>query len=94
MFYRLRGLIAELLEALLEAFFGGQPREQREQLACEIVDYGRMNTEIPDTILIEVPEVAFRLRESPRHIRQSLRLLELKGIAYKTHSKDHWRLSA
>jgi hypothetical protein len=28
--------------------------------------------------LIEVPLVAYHMRETPRHVRQSLRLLEMK----------------
>ena len=86
--------LRDLMVGLLEALFGGQPPEQTEQLASEIVEYGRMNTEIPGVILIDVPEVACRLRESPRHIRQALRLLEIKGTAHETSTEDMWRLSA
>ena len=64
-----------------------------EQLAHEIIEYGRMKAAGPGDILIEVPDLAFRLRESPRDVRQSLRLLEKKGIAKETRSKDHWELT-
>ena len=90
MLYRLR----DVIEELLEAFFGGQPPERTEELAREIIEYGRMNTKVPGIILIEVPEAARRLRESPRHIRKSLRLLRVKGMAHRTRDQNHWRLSA
>lgn len=82
------------LRAELRALFRDQPKEQLEQLASEIVEYGRMNAMGPGIVVIEVLDVAYRLRESPRHVRQSLRLLEMKGIAKKTNFKDYWRLSA
>lgn len=90
MLYRLRRLIAEWLEA----FFGDQLPERTEQLAGEIVEYGRMNTPVPGIIVIDVREVADRLREPPHLIRRSLRLLEMKGIAHETDSEDVWKLSA
>jgi hypothetical protein len=90
MLYRLRIFLA----GLLEAFFEDQPAQVMEQLAWEIVEYGRMNTPVPGLILIDVPEVANRLRESPHHIRRSLKLLEMKGIAHETDTDDLWRLSA
>ena len=90
MLYRLRNIIAELLEG----FFGNSSTQETEELADEIVEYGRMNAPAPGIILIDVPEVACRLRESPRRIRRSLRLLETKGIAHETRSHDLWKLSA
>jgi len=89
MLLRLQNFIVERLEA-----FRRQSPEEREQLACEIVEYGRMNTAVRGLILIEVAEAAYRLRELPRRIRRSLRLLEMKGIAHETDVEDVWRLSA
>ena len=90
MLYRLRDRMA----GLLEAFFEDRQPDRTEELAREIVEYGRMNAEIPGIIVIEVPEAARRLRESPRHIRKSLRLLQEKGVAHQTHHEDYWKLSA
>jgi len=53
-----------------------------------------MNTPVSGTILIDVPEVAWRLREPPHHIRRSLLLLAMMGIANETDCEDLWRLSA
>jgi hypothetical protein len=69
-----------------------QPKARAEQLASEIVEYGRMNVTGSGEILIEVYDVAFRLRESPRDVRQALCLLQVKGIALRTSSKDCWKL--
>ena len=71
-----------------------QPERRRAELAFEIVAYGRLKATGRGGVLIEVPEVANRLRESPRHVRQSLRLLEMTGVAKKTHSKNLWKLAA
>jgi len=68
--------------------------EQRIELAFEIRAFARMRAIGSGDVLLEVPEVACRLRESPRRVRQSLRLLEANGIAEKTPSKDHWRVAA
>jgi len=89
MLVRLQNFIAERLETLRRP-----SPEETEQLAWEIVEYGRMNTPVPGIILIEVSEAAYRLREPPRRIRRSLWLLEMKGIAHETDFEDVWRLSA
>jgi hypothetical protein len=68
------------------------PKARAEQLAWEIVEYGRMNVSSSGEILVEVPDVAFRLRESPRDVRQALCLLQGKGIAQRIDSKDCWKL--
>ncbi len=53
-----------------------------------------MNAPSPGEFIIEVPDIAHRFRERLRNVRQSLYLLETKGIAHKTDSKDHWKLTA
>jgi hypothetical protein len=68
------------------------PTTRADQLAWEIVEYGRMNVISSGEILIEVPDVAFRLRESPRDVRHALGLLQGKGIAQRIDSKDCWKL--
>jgi len=71
-----------------------QERLRTVALATEIIEFARMRSNDRGSVLIEVPEVAYHLRETPRHVRQSLRLLEIKGIAKPTPSKDHWKLVA
>lgn len=73
--------------------FEPQSRIQIEQLARRIRDYGRMNGMTSRPVLIRVPEMAARFRESPRNVRESLKLLEAQGIAERAYSKDHWELS-
>jgi hypothetical protein len=89
MLYRLCQMIDQLLSGV---FRRKQPKAGTEQLASEIVEYGRMNSPRPGLIIVEVPEVAYRLRESPRNVRRSLRLLQSRGIAKKIVAKDHWKL--
>src|ERR1700741_3941942 len=93
-----KALLLRLRELIVEASsivrWGGKPKAYVEQLAFEIVDYARMNAPVLGTVIVEVPEIAFRLRESRFNVRRGLRLLEMKGVARKTSSKDHWRLTA
>jgi len=88
---RLRATIGRFL-----ARFRNDPQERMRNfaLATEIIEFGRMRSNDRNHILIEVPLVAYHMRETPHHIRRSLRLLEMKGIAKRTKSKDHWELIA
>ena len=88
--------LVQIGEELLARVVPRRLREvQIEELASEIVGYARLNaTNGHGDALIEVHEVAFRLRETPDHVRQSLRLLQKKGIATKTRSRNHWKLAA
>ena len=85
----LERITAELLARVIRR---PQLKARAEQIAWDIVEYGRMNAVGPGEILIVVSDVAFRLRESPRDVRQALCLLQMKGIAQRTSSKDHWKL--
>src|ERR1019366_6424987 len=86
----LERITAELLARVIRR---PQPKERAEQLAGEIVEYGRTNVTGPgEMILVVVSDVAFRLRESPRDVRHALCLLQMKRIAQRTSSKDHWKL--
>jgi hypothetical protein len=91
MWERLKLLREELLDTLLSRRL---PKKKAEELALEILEYGRMNAPSPGEFIVEVPDIAHRLRERPRNVRQSLHLLETKGIAHKTASKDYWKLTA
>jgi hypothetical protein len=89
--YRCRELVAEVVSIVLRH---KEPEEHVEQLASELVDYAHMNTPVPGVVVVYVPEIAYRLRESTFSVRRGLRLLEKKGIARRTNSKDFWKLSA
>ena len=84
--------MAGLLARVIRGRQGEARAEKLERLALEIVEYGRMNATDPGDILIEVPEASFRLRESPHDVRESLCLLQMKGIAKRTSCKDYWKL--
>ena len=87
-------MFPRIRELLAEAFVGDLSEKHSQELATEIVEYGRMNPIAPDIVIVNVWVVAHRLRASPRHVRQSLRLLEERGAAHRTHVKDEWELSA
>ena len=65
-----------------------QRRERLEQLAQEIVEYGRMVS--TGRVIVWLPDVAYRLRESPHDLLEALHLLSTKGIAARTNLKDYW----
>lgn len=89
------GRLREMASTFLDKILGRNSEALQLELACEIVEFGRMRTTTyGEVVIIEVPEVAYHFRESPRHVRQSLRLLEVKGVARRTTSPDHWRLIA
>ena len=62
-----------------------------EELAREIVAYRDMMN-ITGSILIGVPEVACRFRESTSDAREALCLLEARGLAQRTEFRDRWAL--
>jgi len=89
------GGLRETASMFLDKILGRNSGVLQLEFACEIVEFGRMRaTTHGEVVIIEVPEVAYHFRESPRHVRQSLQLLEMKGIAKRTRSRDHWRLIA
>jgi hypothetical protein len=69
---------------------------QRLQLAEAIVDYGRMiqvfyHCPVP-VVIVEIPEVACRFRESPQTIKDALRLLRDMGRAEPADLDGCWKL--
>jgi hypothetical protein len=75
-------------------------RSQLQELSEAIVEYGRMmqahlgsgmGYSTPD-VVVEVPEMARRFRETPKTIKEALVLLEETGRAQPIHLSDCWRL--
>ena len=75
-------------------------RSQLQELSEAIVEYGRMmqahlgystGYDMPD-VVVEVPEMARRFRETPKTIKEALVLLEETGRAQPIHLSDCWRL--
>ena len=71
-------------------------RSQLRELSEAIVEYGRMiqahlGYSTPD-VVVEVPEMARRFRETPKTIKEALVLLEGTGRAQPIHLSDCWRL--
>ena len=92
-FRRAREAIGALIDRVAPLGWGRRSQAESANLAREIVEYGQMNASGAKVVVIEVGEVAFRLREPARAVRQSLRLLEAEGMAERTNSKDHWKLT-
>jgi hypothetical protein len=71
-------------------------RSQLQELSEAIVEYGRMmqahlGYSTPG-VVVEVPEMARRFRETPKTIKEALVLLEETGRAQPIHLSDCWRL--
>jgi len=69
---------------------------QRLQLSEAIVDYGRMiqafyHRSAPE-VIVEIPEMACRFRETPRTIKDALRLLRDMGRAEPADLDGCWKL--
>ena len=66
------------------------------QLSEAIIDYGRMirtycGYSVP-YLIVEVPELARRFRETPRTIKDALALLRDMGRAESAHPYGYWKL--
>lgn len=66
------------------------------QLSEAIIDYGRMIHEYcgftVTFVIVEIPELARRFRETPRTIKDALLLLNDMGRAESTHLYGCWKL--
>ncbi len=84
---------------LLEDVLRGRGRtasrnREIEELAQSVLDYGRMRLYMypKQEVVVEVGELAFRLRETPRTINKVLSLLESQRRAKRTELDGLWRL--
>jgi hypothetical protein len=72
--------------------------EELRQLAEAIVDYGRMMAQEelpadkPPYVIVEVPELARRFRETTQTIKDVLLLLNEMGRAEPVYSGGHWKV--
>jgi len=97
---RIREAIAQLIAHLLKYVVRGRDSKRDyqnreiEELAQSVLDYGRMRLHVyPERIVVvEVDELAFRLRESRRTITKVLYLLESQRRAKRTELKGLWSL--
>jgi hypothetical protein len=69
---------------------------QRLQLSEAIIDYGRMIKEhfhypVPD-VIVEIPELVHRFRETPQTIKDALLLLRDSGRAVPADLDGRWKL--
>jgi hypothetical protein len=65
-----------------------------EELARSAIGYGRIRLEVGSRhgVVVEVEELAFRLRETRRAVSEALVLLESQGRAERTKQNERWRL--
>jgi len=72
--------------------------EELRQLAEAIIDYGRIQAQEgwPASpalyTIVEIPEIAYRFRESPQTIKDALMLLKGMGRAHPVHRRGYWKL--
>ena len=94
---KLRRLIGRLKQALrLERRLTREEFYQLLQLSEAIIDYARMiqadcGYSVP-YVIVEVPELAHRFRETPRTIKDALLLLSDMGRAESAHLYGCWKL--
>jgi hypothetical protein len=69
-------------------------RQQMEELANEIREYGRMRQQHygSRSVLLGAEELAMRLRETTQTIVKALRVLREEGSAEETVTHGRWRL--
>ena len=93
---RLQELFDHLKGSLRRERRTAAERSQLQELSEAIVEYGRMiqahlGYGMQD-VVVEVPEMARRFRETPKTIKEALVLLEGTGRAQPIHLSDCWRL--
>ena len=94
---RIREAIVQFLGAwMARNQVGRRDSENRriEELAQSVLDYGQMKLLFypQQAVLVEVEELACRLRETPRTVTKVLRLLESQKRARRTQLQGLWRL--
>jgi len=66
------------------------------QFAEAIIEHGRMiqayHGHSAPWVIVEIPEVARRFRETTRTVKDALLLLVDMGRAEQVHSREYWRL--
>jgi len=70
-------------------------REQElEQLTFAVLEFGKMRCQFyqDEITIVDVTELALRLRETTRAITRTLKLLEKRGLAERTDVPQLWRL--
>jgi hypothetical protein len=65
-----------------------------ERLAHAVLEFGSMKHQVyrNDITTVDVGELAFRLRETRHAIAKTLKLLEERGVAERTHLPGLWKL--
>jgi hypothetical protein len=65
-----------------------------EELARSVMGYGRIRLDARSKhgVVVEVEDLAFRLRETRRAVTEALVLLENQGRAERTKQNGRWRL--
>lgn len=91
----LRPLLGRLQRALrMEQRLTVEEFNQLLQLSEAIVDYGRMiqayNESSVPNVIVEIPELAYRFRETPQTIEDALRLLRDTGRAEPADPSGCW----
>ena len=91
----------ELIDALRRVLRVEERRlnpEELRQLAEAIIDYGRMIAQeelsalTPPYVIVEIPELARRFRETTQTVKEALLLLNEMGRAEPFSSGGHWKL--
>lgn len=90
----------KLVDVFRRALRREQPlaHEELRQLAEAIIDYGRMiahdelSALTPPYVIVEIPELGRRFRETAQTIKDALLLLKDMGRAEPDHRGGYWKL--
>jgi len=92
--------LRRLVDVLRRALRMEQPlaHEELRQLAEAIIDYGRMiaheelSALTPPYVIVEIPELVRRFRETTKTIKDALLLLNDMGRAEPVYRGGYWKL--
>jgi len=94
---RIREVIGDLVASFPRRAAGASSKERDqeiEQLAETIMEHGQMTQKLHrnQRVAVEVKELAFRFRETPKTITKALVLLRNQGRARRTDLDGLWEL--
>jgi hypothetical protein len=90
--------IRSFISHVFHGFAWGRTRrdakEREQDLAQAVLEFGRMKYQLYRTeiTIVDVTELAFRLRETTRAITSTLAALERHGLAERTDFPGLWKL--
>jgi hypothetical protein len=94
---RIRDVVSHLVHDFVRSGSRMDTKEREqdlEQLTSAVLEFGKMRCQFyrNEIKMVDVTELALRLRETTRAITSTLNLLEKRGLAERTDVPQRWRL--